>query len=236
MSGKIIPLSAVTVTDALAANDGGSAFTLTGNPLLGPQPLSVLFAAGWDGGNVTITGTAVNPKDPRAADGTPKLVARVEVITPPASLPAIVETSWPFGTVSAVAKSAVGAGIATAQVKTLYPTQAPQLVGFRQNGIESDSIGGNVYGAMPLHANTLILEGAVTSGTIELQPIFYENGRWWPLTTASAVSIVDTMLGKSNIGRFLTAADPSTIYHVWLTNTGTFDVAYLYGKNGPSIP
>lgn len=235
MSGKIIPLSAVTVTDALAGNDAGSAFTLTGNPLLGPQPLSVLFASGWDGGNVTITGTAVNPKDPRNVDGTPKLVARIETITPPASLPAIVETSWPFGVISAVAKSAVGAAAATAQVKTLYPTQAPQFVGFRQNGVESSSIGGNVYGSMSLHASILALEGAVISGTIELQPIFYENGRWWP-QPGGALSVADTMLNKSAVGRYLTVADPSTIYHVWLTNTGTFDVAYLYGKNGPSIP
>lgn len=233
MSGKIIPLSAVSVTNALAGNNAGSAFTLAANPL-GPQPLSVVFASGWDGGTVTITGDAVDPKTPRNADGTMKLVARVEVITPPAILPATVETAWPFATVSAVAKSTVGAAAATAQVKTLFPTKGPQRVGFVQNGIESDSIGGNVFGSMPLHANVAILEGAVTTGTIELLPIFWENGRWWP-APGTALSVADTMLNKSNVGRYLTVADSSTEYHVWLTNTGTLDVAYLYGKDRPSL-
>lgn len=212
MSGRIIPLSAVTVSAALAANDAGPALSLSANPLAA-QPISVIFAAGWDGGDITITGTAIaNPKDPLTLSTYTEVVASAPGTT--------VETKRPFATVTAANKSAVGATTNTVQLKTLYPTKAPLR------------LGGNVAGGDQIHANLLVLKSAVTTGTVSLYPIVWEDGRWWPQPGSPLVN-ADTDLNKSNVGRFVTIGDPTHDYHVWLAGTGTLDELYVSGKAGP---
>jgi hypothetical protein len=212
MSGRIIPLSAVTVSVALAANDAGSAFTLSANPLAA-QPISVIFAAGWDGGDITITGTAIaNPLDPLTLSTYSEVVNSAPGTT--------VETRRPFATVTAASKSAVGATTNTVQLKTLYPTKAPLR------------LGGNVAGGDQIHANLLVLKSAVSTGTVSLYPIVWENGRWWPQPGSPLVN-ADTDLNKSNVGRFVTIGDPTHDYHVWLAGTGTLAELYVSGKAGP---
>lgn len=210
MARQIIPLSAVTVSDAVAAS--GGAFSVLAQPL-GPQPLSVIFGAGWDGGNITIVGTAVSdPNNPTV------VAAYTEVVT--AAPGATVETVRPFATVVSVAKSLVGLSADTAQVKTLFPTQAPMR------------LGGNVAGGDTIHANLLVLKGAVVSGTVDLYPLVWENDRWWP-QPGGPLTVAATDLNKSKVGRFVTIGDPTHDYHVWLANTGTLDELYVSGKAGP---
>lgn len=229
MSGLIIPLSEVTISTTLAANSGTNAFSLTGT-LLGPQPLSVIFDAGWDGGDVTITGTAANPQ-------TLEIEAWSEVV---ASTPsATVETTRAFATVTAAAKATVGATANAAQIMALWPTQAPiepaavtQAL-FRGGNVP---VQGNVYGADKIKANMLILKAAVASGEVELTPIFWQNGRWWP-HPGGKLTVDDTMLNKSAVGRYVSIADPSTWHHVWMKPIadGTLDKSYLTGKMGPVV-
>lgn len=212
MSGRIIPLSAVTVSSALAADDAGSALSLSANPLAA-QPISVIFGAGWDGGDITITGTAiVNKTDPLTLSTYTEVVRSAPGMT--------VETSRPFATVTAASKSAVGASTDTVQLKTLFPTKAPLR------------LGGNVAGGDQIHANLLVLKSAVTTGSVSLYPIVWENGRWWPQPGSPLVN-ADTDLNKSNVGRFVTIGDPTHDYHVWLTGTGTLAELYVSGKAGP---
>ena len=212
MSGRIIPMSAVTVSATLAANNAGAALTLSANPLAA-QPISVIFGAGWDGGDITITGTAiVNPRDPLTLANYTEVVSSAPGTT--------VETRRPFATVTAASKGAIGATTNTVQLKTLYPTQGPLR------------LGGNVAGGDQIHANLLVLKSAVTTGTVSLYPLVWENDRWWPQPGAPLVN-ADTDLNKSNVGRFVTIGDPSHDYHVWLAGTGTLDVLYVSGKAGP---
>ncbi len=212
MSGRIIPLSAVTVSAALAGNAAGAALTLSANPLAA-QPISVIFAAGWDGGDITITGTAIADRgDPLTLSVYTEVVASAPGTT--------VETTRPFATVTAASKSAVGATANTVQLKTLYPTQKPLR------------LGGNVAGGDHIHANLLVLKSAVTTGSVSLYPLVWENDRWWPQPGAPLVN-ADTDLNKSNVGRFVTIGDPTHDYHVWLTGSGTLDVLYVSGKAGP---
>ncbi len=220
MSGRIVPLSLVTVSAALAAN-AGAAFTLSANPI-GPQPISVVFAAGWDGGSVTITGTAVDPKNVYNEDGTLRVSAWSEVVAPPLVLPGIVETTRAFATVTSASKALVGATTNTAQLKALFPTQAPI------------QLSGNVAGADSIHANILITKAWVVTGTVDLVPLLWENDRWWPQPGGTLTVVQGTDLNDSKIGRYVTIGDPSTYYHLWMTNTGTLGNAYLNGKTGPS--
>jgi len=220
VSGRIVPLSLVTVSAALAANDAGSAFSLSANPL-GPQPISVLFDGFWDGGSVTITGTAVDPKNPYNEAGQLVATPWSETVSPSlVVLPAAVETTRAFATVTAASKALVGASAATAQLKALFPTKAPLQQG------------GNVAGAVDVHANLLILKAAVASGAIALQPLYWEEGRWWP-QPGGALAVDDTMLNNSAVGRYVTCGDPTTYYTLWMTGTGSFSAAWLRGKVGP---
>ena len=124
-----------------------------------------------------------------------------------------------FVTVTSATKSAVGATANTAQLKALFPTQAPYR------------LGGNVAGSEQLHANLYVLKGFVTTGSVELSILFWENGRWW-VQPGGPLTIADTDINKSKVGRFVSIADPSTDLILWLASTGTLDQAYLYGKMG----
>lgn len=213
MSGRIVPLSAVTVSAALAANSGTNAFVLSANPL-GPMPIAVVFQAAWDGGDVTITGTAIKDL------GNPgSVVAYTEVVPAPVGGGTVL-TTRPFATVTAASKATMGASTDTAQLKTLFPTQPPL------------KLGGAVAGGADIHANLLVLKSFVVSGAVEIVPLFWENDRWW-VQPGGTLAIDDTMLNKSNVGRYVTIGDPTTNYHLWITGSGTLDTAYLYGKVGP---
>ena len=227
MSGQIIPLSEVTISTSLAADNVSNAFSLTGT-LLGPQPLSVIFDMGWDGGDVTITGTAVNPR-------TLEVEAWFEVVS---SAPGdTVETERAFAVVTAASKSALGATANTAQIKALWPTRAPIEPAAVTQPLSTGGfvpMQGNVYGAQQIKANMVVLKAAVANGEVELTPIFWQDGRWWP-HPGGKLSVDDTMLNKSAVGRYVTVADPSTWHHVWLKPIadGEIDTAYLRGKMGP---
>jgi hypothetical protein len=213
MSGRVIPLSLVTVSAALAANSGSNAFVLSANPL-GPMPISVIFQAAWDGGDVTITGTAI------ADLGNPGAVVPYTEVVPAPIGGGTVETVRPFATVTAASKAAVGASANTAQLKTLFPTQPPL------------KLGGAVAGGVDIHANLLILKGFVTTGAVAIVPIFWEEDRWW-VQPGGTLAVDDTMVNNSNVGRYVTTGDPTTNYHLFLTGAGTLDAAYLRGKVGP---
>jgi hypothetical protein len=213
--GQIFPLSEKDLSTALAANDAGSSFAGLADPL-GPQPVSVVFQAGWDGGDVTIVGTAVDPIRR-------EVVAWSEVVT---AVPgSTVETKRSFVTIVSADKAAVGASTDTAQLRALFPTKPPY-------GLKTEAgVVGNVAGTQQLHANLYVLKGAVTTGTVELSIIFWENDRWW-VHPGGPLTVADTDINKSKVGRFVSVADPSMDLHVWLAGTGTLDAAWLYGKAG----
>ena len=184
MSGQIIPLSEVTISTSLAADNVSNAFSLTGT-LLGPQPLSVIFDMGWDGGDVTITGTAVNPR-------TLEVEAWFEVVS---SAPGdTVETERAFAVVTAASKSALGATANMAQIKALWPTRAPIEPAAVTQPLSTGGfvpMQGNVYGAQQIKANMVVLKAAVANGEVELTPIFWQDGRWWPQVTETPETIGD---------------------------------------------
>lgn len=88
-------------SDTLAGNNAGNAFAGLVQPAA-PRNIEVDFAAGWDGGNVTIVGTG--------ADGG----AITEVITAAAN--STVKGKRVFKTITSASKGAVGAAAATAQL------------------------------------------------------------------------------------------------------------------------
>jgi hypothetical protein len=233
MSGRIIPLAEANVSGALADNNVSNAFVLGENPI-GPQPLSVVFQSGWGGGPITIVGTAVDPKDPYLPDGTANLVDHTEIIQVPASLPATVETAWPYGTITSASKAMVGGSGATAQISALFPTQAPQIIGSRLTG-------GNVFGSLRISTNWLVLFAEAQMATVNLQPLLWMFDRWFPLP-GGALVLDGTTLANRAIGRYFDCIDPTADYHVWMTigddgdDGGTLSAAWLYGKNGPGRP
>lgn len=205
MPGNIVPLKAVTVHAALAANAADTfpgAFT---NPPA-PMHIQAVFQAGWDGGNVTITGT-----DAAGA-------ALTETIT--AAAGSTVETTRAFKTVTAAVKSATGATANTATLKTDFPTQPPRADGpaYAETG---------VYGAIESCSTAVMLKSRVTSGAIALTLLFWEDGRWWP-HPGGALAVDDTMLNKAAVGRFVTAPR-KTQYLLWQTGTGVHSESHLRG-------
>lgn len=205
---QITPLSEKDISNALAGDSVSNAFTLVDNPLC-PQPISVVFDAAWDGGDVTITGTAANDRG--------EIVAWSEVVAAVAG--STVETTRAFATVTGASKATVGLSADTAQLRTLFPTQKP----FSQ--------GGPVVGGDKLHAQLYVLKATVTTGTVDLHLLFYEDGRWW-VHPGGPLTVADTEINKSKVGRFVSVADPSMDLHLWLANSGTLLDAYLSGKNG----
>lgn len=204
MPGNIVPLKVVTVHAALAANaavDFPGAFT---NPPT-PMHIQVVFAALWDGGDVTLTGT---DKDGNALSET--------VASAPGTT---VETVRPFKTVTAAAKSTVGATANTVTLQTGYPTKGPAAQD--PNGAAANGL----YGAIEGTATAIMLKAAVTSGAVALTLLFWEDGRWWP-HPGGALAVDDTMLNKSAVGRFVTAPR-KTFYCLWQTGTGVLDVTHL---------
>ena len=93
---------ATAIATALAGNNAGNAFA--GLSFTGPRNVVVTFAANYDGGNVTITGTAAD-----------KVTTQTEVITANAGNDVV--GLKVFGTITGIAKGAVGANAATATPK-----------------------------------------------------------------------------------------------------------------------
>jgi len=94
-----LPAYAAAVSAALAANAAAAFLSLT---FVGPSNIEVVFAAAWDGGNVTLTGT-----DAAGA-------AQTETITAVAG--STVKGNKVFGTLTSAVKAAVGATANTARL------------------------------------------------------------------------------------------------------------------------
>ena len=65
---------------------------------------------------------------------------------------------------------------------------------------------GNVYGAQQIKANMVVLKAAVANGEAETDAFLSRTG-WWP-HPGGKLSVDDTMLNKSAVGRYVTVADP----------------------------
>lgn len=205
MPGNLVPLKAVTVHGTVAANASNTFPGPFTNPPA-PMHVQVVFQAGWDGGDVTLTGTD--------ADG----AALTETVT--AAAGSTVETTRAFKTVTAASKSATGATTNTATLQTGYPTKPP-----RQDGPAYAETG--LYGAIDASSTAVMVKSRVTSGSIALALLFWEDGRWWP-HPGGALAVDDTMLNKSAVGRFVTAPR-KTFYTLWQTGTGVHSESHLRG-------
>jgi len=104
-----IPAYAASFADALAGNDASNAFANLA--FVGGTNVEAVFAANYDGGNITLTGTASD-----------KVTAQTETIT--ASAGNTVKGVKVFGTLTAAAKGAQGANAATCTLKNGNKTAA----------------------------------------------------------------------------------------------------------------
>lgn len=103
-----LPAYAKAASDALAGNAAGNGFQNL--VFTGPANIEVVFAAQWDGGNVTLTGTAVGGG------------SQTEVIT--AAAGSTVKGNKVFATLASAVKGAVGAQAATATLQSGNKTAA----------------------------------------------------------------------------------------------------------------
>jgi len=149
-----------TVHAAFAGNDAANLFPGPLTQPVEPRNLEVVAGAGYDGGALTVVGTAED-----------KQTAQTEVITPTAG--STVKGAKVFGSITSITKAAVGASAATATVKTGNKSSATSgtdsQIAFAGTPIDDDDVlvkisrAGDV-GTAPYPAFRVSFDGGDTYG------------------------------------------------------------------------